>query len=103
MNIATILQTTRLLFLDSAPVIYHVEGHLVYKERVRPFFDAIDAGNIRAVTTPITLAECLVIPLRQQDVIMERLFTQAIKHAQHTYFHSTDGNIGRRNSEQHTI
>lgn len=52
------------IFLDSAPVIYFVESHPVYLSLLQPVFSRIEAGEIVAVTSPITLAECLVLPMR---------------------------------------
>lgn len=52
------------IFLDTAPVIYHVEGHPTWAPRVLPVFAAIDRGTIIGVTSTITLAECLIQPLR---------------------------------------
>lgn len=53
------------LFLDTAPVIYHVEGNPAYAEIMAAVMGLLDDGAIAAVTSPVTLAECLVVPLRQ--------------------------------------
>jgi predicted nucleic acid-binding protein len=53
------------LFLDTAPVIYFVERNPTYTTRVDQVFDRIDAGVLPAVTSPITLSECLVLPISQ--------------------------------------
>ncbi len=50
------------IFLDTAPVVYYIEEHPLYLKHVLPVFSAIDAGRFTAVTSPITLAECLVLP-----------------------------------------
>ncbi len=60
MNIEEALQDVHRLFLDTAPVIYYVERHPAYFNRVSPIFDRIDSGLLTAVTSPVTLAECLV-------------------------------------------
>ncbi|SRR5208337_2077117 len=59
------------LFLDSAPVIYFVERHPVYYSILEPIFTRFDAGALTAITSPITLAECLTFPMRSgnKDVI----------------------------------
>ena len=53
------------VFIDTAPFVYFVEEREPYAEMLTPFFDAIDAGNIRAFTSTITCSEALVIPCRQ--------------------------------------
>ncbi len=59
------------VFLDSAPVIYFVERHPVYCSILEPVFRRFEAGDLVPVTSPITLAECLVLPMKQgrADVI----------------------------------
>ena len=54
-----------LVFLDSAPLIYFVEEREPYAELLTPFFEAIDAGELRAITSTITYSEVLVHPCRQ--------------------------------------
>jgi len=60
-----------LVFLDSAPLIYFVEEREPYAELLTPFFEAIDAGELQAITSTITYSEILVHPCRQgnQDLI----------------------------------
>jgi predicted nucleic acid-binding protein len=56
-----------LLFLDSAAVIYFVENHPTYAPIAQRIFQRLDDGTLKAVTSPITLAECLVVPRRCHD------------------------------------
>jgi len=53
--------------LDTAPLIYFIEADLVRLLIVRPLFEALDRGEINAVTSTITLLEVLVQPLRRGD------------------------------------
>jgi predicted nucleic acid-binding protein len=68
----------RQLFLDTAPVIYYVEGNGRYLSRLEPIFERLDAHIVQAVTSPITLSECLILPFREQDAALEQLFVQQI-------------------------
>lgn len=52
------------IFLDSAPVIYLIEKHPIYWPVLTPIFDRFATGETVAVTSPVTLAECLVLPMR---------------------------------------
>jgi hypothetical protein len=45
MRVSAALAGTRSVFLDTAPLIYHVERHPVYAVRTRPIFQSIDAGR----------------------------------------------------------
>lgn len=51
--------------IDTAPVIYFIEKHDAYFNILRPIFLEIDAGNIQAITSTVTLLEVLVQPLRK--------------------------------------
>ncbi|MCJ7747114.1 MAG: PIN domain-containing protein, partial [Desulfobacterales bacterium] len=53
--------------IDTAPFIYFIEEHRYYREIIRPIFVEIDAGNIEAITSTITLIEVLVHPFRMGD------------------------------------
>ncbi len=53
--------------LDTAIFIYFVEEHPVYLPMVEPVFEAIDSGEIKAVTSALTLLETIVVPLRSGD------------------------------------
>lgn len=50
--------------LDSSIFIYFIEEHPVYLPLVEPLFEAMDAGELEAVTSSLTLLEVLVIPFR---------------------------------------
>lgn len=53
--------------LDTAPLIYFIEENPVYLETIRPFFVALDRGDLRVVTSTVTLLEVLVHPLRRGE------------------------------------
>lgn len=67
--------------LDTAPFVYFIEEHSRFCAIVAPLFEAIDRGELPAVTTGITLLETLVVPLRRNDrelaVRYEALLTQS--------------------------
>lgn len=50
--------------LDTSIFIYFIEEHPIYLPLVEPLFEAIDAGELDAVTSSLTLLEVLVIPFR---------------------------------------
>ena len=50
--------------LDTSIFIYFIEEHSLYLPLVEPLFEAIDAGQLEAVTSSLTLLEVLVIPFR---------------------------------------
>ncbi len=70
-----------LVFLDSAPVIYYVEHKLPYFEQVAPFFERLDAGVLTAVSSPITLAECIFYPYKQDNSKLAAQFRSLLTQA----------------------
>ena len=56
--------------LDTMIFIYAFEENPVYLSPLRPFFQAVERGEIEATTSTITLVECLVRPYRKKDMIL---------------------------------
>ena len=52
----------RVVGVDTAPLIYFIEENADYVDAVRPFFEALDRGDLRVVTSTITLLEVLIHP-----------------------------------------
>ena len=55
------------VYLDANVVIYAVEGFADVAAQVQALLAALDAAEIVAVTSELTLAEVLVKPLREQN------------------------------------
>jgi predicted nucleic acid-binding protein len=83
------------LFLDSPCVIYYVERNPSYAARTDAVFDRIDAGPPQAVTSPITLAECLVVPIRLGMAQAAQDFTDVIVSGRNVSFVPLDAAIAR--------
>jgi predicted nucleic acid-binding protein len=66
------------LFLDTAPVIYFVEENPDFSPPVNVLFERIENGAIVGITSPVTLAECLVVPYRQRDIETQQQFIDLI-------------------------
>ncbi len=99
MKTAEALHQVKRLFLDTAPVIYYVEKNPRYLAVVAPIFDRIDDGVLTAVTSPITLAECLVMPYRLGLSRLQEHFFELIVHGQNTVFVPLDPECARQAAE----
>lgn len=99
MKIGDILRGARRLFLDTAPVIYYVEKNPDYLDRVQPAFAQIDAGTLIAVISPVTLAECLVVPIRLGLESLQQDFVDLLQRGDNTIFVNIDGDTARRAAE----
>jgi len=80
------MEGVRRVFLDSAPVIYFVEQHPVYHPVLQPIFGRFETGDLTAVTSPITLAECLIFPIRLQNAEATEAFLELLGGEQSTLF-----------------
>ena len=78
MNIEESLQGVTRLFLDTAPVIYAVERNAQYLQLVRAIFERIFNGLPIGVTSPVTLAECLVRPYSLGQTELQQDFIELI-------------------------
>lgn len=53
------------VFLDTAPLIYFIEGHSIYQDKLMTCFTSNDNGDFIFITSSITLLEVLVKPLKE--------------------------------------
>ena len=95
MKLQTAFQNVSRVFLDTAPVIYYVEKNPKYFDVVNRIFEGIDAGEWEAITTPVTLAESLVVPCRQGQTKLQKDFSDLIARGANTTCLSIDAFIGR--------
>ncbi len=56
--------SSKTVFLDTAPLIYFIEGHSQYQDILSKLFDFNDKGGFSFITSTITLLEVLVKPLK---------------------------------------
>ena len=64
MNLEESLEGLTSILLDSAPVIYYFEKNPRYIPLMDRFVDHWEKSELICVTSPITLAECLIHPKR---------------------------------------
>lgn len=63
-----------LLLLDSAPIIYWLDGNPTLSRKFEPLFEAHDEGRVRFAVTSLTLAEVLTGPLKAGDEASARRY-----------------------------
>ncbi len=86
MKISEALAGVDRILIDTAPVIYHLEGHPQFAPVLRAFFDLRAKSGIELITTPITLAECSVHPLRRQAEDLADAFRRLLVQGDNTVF-----------------
>ena len=81
------------LFLDTSPVIYYVERHPKYFALVQPIFRRLSRGEFEVVTSPVTLSETLMFPIRNKNLQQQKDFTDVVTTAAFTNFVLIDAAI----------
>ncbi len=77
MKIEEVLRSVERLLLDTAPVVYFVEQNPAFIARVEPVFARLDL-DIIGVVSAVTLAECLVFPIKRGFTDLEAAFEEII-------------------------
>lgn len=62
------------LGLDTVAIIYFLEEHPSYIERVDQIFQHIDQGVIQAITSMVSLTEVLIHPIRLGDTALRQSY-----------------------------
>jgi predicted nucleic acid-binding protein len=62
------------VYLDANIIIYAVEGFALYLDQIRALLTAVNAGEVVAVTSELTLAEVLVKPLKDQQPALQQAY-----------------------------
>lgn len=84
------------IFLDSAPIIYLVEQHPIYLPLMREVVTLTRNDEIEIVTSPITLLECLILPIQSADKSIQQRFRDVIVHGRNIAFIPTTAEIAER-------
>lgn len=78
------------LFVDTAPIIYYIEGHSQYQQRLAALFEANDKGIIQFHTSTLTLLELLVQPLRKGYSALVDQYREIMAHSPNLLIHELD-------------
>ena len=95
MKIESALRGVSKIYLDTAPVIYYVQGVTPFFPVVDALFKEIDSVNLLAVSSPVTLAECLVLPIRLGNIALQQDFLDLLTNTQGITFANIDVAVGR--------
>jgi len=67
-----------LVTVDSAPIIYFLEGHSAYSPYFLPLFEQVEAGRLQAIISPVTVAEVVAGPLGHGNELLADRYYQAL-------------------------
>ena len=68
-----------LLLIDSAPIIYVIEGHRKYGALFMPLFEAHAERRLRFAVTALTLIEVLTGPIKAGDEALARRYRATLE------------------------
>ena len=90
MNLTKQFGRVKQIFLDTAPVIYFVEKNPDFAPKIQEIFTRLDDGKLTAVVSPITLAECLVLPYKRKNRDVVQIFTDLLVNSESVLFYPID-------------
>jgi len=96
MKVEAALVNVSKLYLDSAPVIYYVQGVEPFFPVVDRVFQQIELGVLAALTSPVTLGECLVLPFRTGDTALQQSFVDLLTITEGISLLNIDVIVGQR-------
>lgn len=99
MRLETAFQGVTKVFLDTAPVIYYIEATVAYAELVQGIFQRFASQQVQAVTSPVTLAECLIVPVRLGQLQRQQDFIEFLTNTEEIYFMPINAEVGKRSAE----
>lgn len=82
--------------LDTMIFIYAFEEHPGYLPLLKHFFSVLEKGEIEAVTSTITITECLVQPYRKKDFALAARYMVLFRNFPHLSIIPTTDDIAER-------
>ena len=84
------------LFLDTAPLIYFIEGHSRYQDKLLEIFKANDSGKIFVQTSTLTLIEVLVQPIRMNKKELAKQYEEVLTASPNIDIYEVDLPVSKR-------
>lgn len=70
------------IFLDTAPVIYYIEGHPHFGPLAKEAVDSFRSDRLRAFSSVVTLTEVLSKPIEVGDEKLANKFAEFLRHGE---------------------
>jgi predicted nucleic acid-binding protein len=84
------------LGIDTAPFIYFVEANPTYFDRVANIFQQMSKGELRGISSVITLTEALHKPFKEKDKVIEQAYRLMLNHTRHISLVSVSAEIAEQ-------
>jgi predicted nucleic acid-binding protein len=90
------IQRSSSVYIDTNVFIYYIEASPIFFERAREIFERIDSVGARAVTSEVTLAECVYKPAQDGDTGLVGLYESLFEASGDVEMVPLDGGIAKR-------
>lgn len=90
---ASVIEDGGLVTVDSAPIIYLLDGNSKFTPHFMPIFQDIEKGRIRAVISSVTIAEVLSGPLKQGNEVLADRYYRALTSGEGWTVHDLNSEI----------
>ena len=90
------LATHRLIGLDTAVFIYHLEAHPIYQPLTQELLAGVESGQWPAVTSTVTLMELTVRPWQLAQAPIAREYETLLVHFPHLTVYDMTRDVARR-------
>lgn len=96
MKINDALAGVGLLCIETAPFIYYTESRAGYVDKMRAIFQRAQDAQITVVTSVITLTECLMKPLRDNDTNLVTAYNAMLRSTRRVRLEPVDVTVAGR-------
>jgi predicted nucleic acid-binding protein len=66
------------VFIDTSPIIYHIEENQQYAKHTELLFNLMDDEKVSMVISATVLSECLVLPFREQKYDLVAIYLELL-------------------------
>jgi predicted nucleic acid-binding protein len=99
MKLSEAVQGVTKVFLDTSPVVYYVEAVPAFAEVAKGIFALIGKGQMQGVVSPVTLAECVTLPVQLGQLELRQRFTDLLTATEGILFVNIDAAIAQQAAE----
>lgn len=86
----------KILFLDTAPLIYFIEAKEPYFSKILPLFAANDRGTFQFISSTLTLEEVLVAPFRENKTQLITKYETALTQSPNIKLYDIDQQVAKK-------
>lgn len=89
----------KIIFIDTAPLIYYIEGHSEWQSKLMEIFTKNHEGELPIITSTLTLLELLVQPLKLKRFDLVEKYEQILTSSPHIDIIELDIEIAKKAAE----